>query len=83
MAAIAKGQKAADVTLESAEGKRVTKEACGSRDLWKDLQHAGVVVLGISGDAPASHAKFAAKYELPFTLLSDPARAVMEASKTT
>jgi peroxiredoxin Q/BCP len=54
-----------------------TKEACGFRDLWKDLQKAGVVVLGVSGDAPASHQKFAAKYKLPFTLLSDPDRKVM------
>ena len=56
-----------------------TKEACGFRDLWKELQRAGVVVLGISGDAPASHAKFATKYKLPFPLLSDPARKVMQA----
>jgi peroxiredoxin Q/BCP len=56
-----------------------TKEACGFRDRWKDLQKAGVVVLGISGDTPASHAKFAAKYKLPFTLLSDPDRKVMQA----
>ena len=56
-----------------------TKEACGFRDRWKDLQRAGVVVLGISGDTPASHAKFAVKYKLPFTLLSDPDRKVMQA----
>jgi peroxiredoxin Q/BCP len=56
-----------------------TKEACGFRDLWKELQRAGVVVLGVSADSPASHAKFAAKYTLPFTLLSDPERKVMAA----
>ncbi|HYE94255.1 MAG TPA: peroxiredoxin [Terriglobales bacterium] len=56
-----------------------TKEACGFRDLWKDLQRAGVVVLGISGDAPASHQQFIAKYTLPFPLLSDPDRKVMTA----
>jgi peroxiredoxin Q/BCP len=56
-----------------------TKEACGFRDFWKDLQKAGVVVLGISADSGASHAKFAAKYRLPFPLLSDPDRQVMEA----
>jgi peroxiredoxin Q/BCP len=56
-----------------------TKEACGFRDLWKDLQKAGVVVLGVSADGPASHAKFAGKYRLPFTLLSDPERKVMAA----
>ena len=56
-----------------------TKEACGFRDLWKDLQRAGVVVLGVSPDAGASHQKFTAKYKLPFTLLSDPDRKLMEA----
>jgi thioredoxin-dependent peroxiredoxin len=56
-----------------------TKEACGFRDEWKDLQRAGVAVLGISADPPASHAKFAEKYRLPFPLLSDPERKVMEA----
>jgi peroxiredoxin Q/BCP len=56
-----------------------TKEACGFRDLWKELKDAGVVVLGVSADSGASHAKFAQKYRLPFTLLSDPDRTVMTA----
>jgi peroxiredoxin Q/BCP len=56
-----------------------TKEACGFRDAWSDLQDLGVVVLGVSADDAASHAKFAAKYRLPFTLLSDPDRKVMTA----
>ena len=56
-----------------------TKEACGFRDHWKDLQKAGVVVLGVSADSGASHAKFAAKYKLPFPLLSDPDRKPMTA----
>jgi peroxiredoxin Q/BCP len=56
-----------------------TKEACGFRDAWTDLQDLGVVVLGVSGDDAASHAKFAAKYRLPFTLLSDPDHRVMAA----
>jgi len=54
-----------------------TKEACGFRDAWADLQKAGVVVLGVSADGGASHQKFAAKYKLPFSLLSDPDRKVM------
>ena len=54
-----------------------TKEACGFRDGWADLKKAGVAVLGISADSSASHKKFAAKYKLPFTLLSDPDHAVM------
>jgi peroxiredoxin Q/BCP len=56
-----------------------TKEACGFRDAWTDLQDLGVVVLGVSADDAASHTKFAAKYRLPFTLLSDPDHAVMTA----
>ena len=56
-----------------------TKEACGFRDEWNALTQAGVVVLGVSADAPDSHAKFATKYRLPFPLLSDPDRKVMEA----
>ncbi|MCL6640062.1 MAG: peroxiredoxin [Candidatus Rokubacteria bacterium] len=56
-----------------------TKEACGFRDHWTELQKAGVVVLGVSADGPASHARFAAKYRLPFPLLSDPERKVMAA----
>ena len=56
-----------------------TKEACGFRDLWKDLQRAGVVILGVSADKADSHKKFAAKYRLPFPLLSDPDRKLMQA----
>lgn len=56
-----------------------TKEACGFRDLWTQLQDLDVVVLGISADSGAAHEKFAAKYSLPFTLLSDPDRTVMTA----
>jgi len=55
-----------------------TKEACGFRDLWKDLKKQGVMVLGVSPDGEASHAKFAEKYELPFPLLCDPDKKVME-----
>ena len=54
-----------------------TKEACGFRDLWKKIQKLDTVVLGISPDSEASHQKFATKYKLPFTLLSDPDRKVM------
>ena len=56
-----------------------TKEACGFRDYWKELQRAGVAVLGVSADSGESHQKFAAKYRLPFTLLSDADRKVMTA----
>jgi peroxiredoxin Q/BCP len=55
-----------------------TKEACGFRDSWKTLAKANAVVLGVSADSGASHQKFIAKYKLPFPLLSDPDRKVME-----
>jgi peroxiredoxin Q/BCP len=55
-----------------------TKEACGFRDDWKEIQKLNAVVLGVSADSGESHRKFAAKYRLPFPLLSDPDRKVME-----
>ena len=54
-----------------------TKEACGFRDDWSAIKKRNAVVLGVSADSSASHQKFAAKYKLPFTLLSDPDRKVM------
>ncbi len=55
-----------------------TKEACGFRDAWIELGKMGVEVLGVSPDSAASHAAFAEKYRLPFRLLSDPDKRVME-----
>ena len=55
-----------------------TKEACGFRDSWKEIQKLNAVVLGVSADGAESHQKFTAKYKLPFPLLSDPDRKVME-----
>ena len=48
-----------------------TKEACNFRDQWSVLEQHGITVLGISKDGATSHAKFIAKYDLPFTLLTD------------
>lgn len=48
-----------------------TREACNFRDNFAALKALGADVLGVSGDSAASHKKFAAKYELPFTLLVD------------
>ena len=48
-----------------------TKEACNFRDNHAALQAAGATVIGVSGDSQAAHARFAAKYDLPFTLLVD------------
>ncbi|OGO67972.1 MAG: peroxiredoxin [Chloroflexi bacterium RBG_19FT_COMBO_56_12] len=56
-----------------------TKEACNFRDDYRAYENAGVVILGVSPDSPKSHAKFKAKYDLPFTLLADIGHKVCEA----
>lgn len=48
-----------------------TKEACSFRDSYEAFTDAGARVVGISGDSPESHKRFAEKHRLPFTLLSD------------
>lgn len=48
-----------------------TAESCGFRDQYEVFTTAGAEVIGVSGDSPQSHQQFAAKYNLPFTLLSD------------
>ena len=55
-----------------------TKEACGFRDHFTELA-AKVSVVGVSKDNVASHAKFIAKYALPFPLLADPELAMLKA----
>jgi peroxiredoxin Q/BCP len=54
-----------------------TREACSLRDLHSDLQRAGMRVAGVSPQTPESHRRFREKYQLPFTLLSDPDKAVV------
>jgi peroxiredoxin Q/BCP len=48
-----------------------TKEVCNFRDHYQDFVDLGAEVIGISGDSETSHKKFAAKYNLPYTLISD------------
>ena len=73
------------VSLSQFKGRRVviyfypkddtpgcTKEACNFRDQWSVFAEQQIVVLGISKDGATSHGKFIAKYDLPFTLLTDP-----------
>ena len=55
-----------------------TRQACGIRDAWDAFLERGAVVLGVSPDGEASHAKFKAKHGLPFTLLADPDHRVAE-----
>ncbi|RMF45791.1 MAG: thioredoxin-dependent thiol peroxidase [Bacteroidetes bacterium] len=56
-----------------------TKEACNLRDHHAELQGAGYVVLGVSADDVASHRRFAEKYGLPFRLLADPEKKIIQA----
>lgn len=49
-----------------------TKQACAFGAQYGAFQKKGVAVIGVSKDSVASHGKFAAKYDLPFLLLSDP-----------
>ncbi|MBR1561958.1 MAG: thioredoxin-dependent thiol peroxidase [Ruminococcus sp.] len=56
-----------------------TKQACGYAELYPQFKEKGAVVIGISKDSVASHKKFEEKYGLPFTLLSDTERKVIDA----
>lgn len=79
------------ISLKDLKGKQVvvffypkddtpgcTKEACGFRDNFAAFEAADVVLLGISPDAADAHQKFISKYDLPFTLLCDENKTVME-----
>ena len=80
------------VSLSDFAGKRVvlyfyprdntpgcTRQACAFAQNYNAFQELGVEVIGVSKDSAASHEKFAAKYELPFILLSDPELTVLQA----
>ena len=55
-----------------------TKEACMITEVYDDFQKKNIIVLGVSSDSPESHIKFRAKYNIPFTLLSDPKKEIIE-----
>lgn len=55
-----------------------TKQACGFAELYPQIREKDAVVLGVSKDSVASHKRFQEKYDLPFTLLSDPDHRVIE-----
>ena len=84
-----------DVTLSSLLGQWVvvyfypkddtpgcTAESCSFRDSHEDFTDAGAVVIGVSSDSVASHKAFAAKNNLPFTLLADDGGTVRKAFGT-
>lgn len=58
--------------------KGCTTQACGFRDVYREIQKKGAVVIGISKDTVSSHKKFEEKYELPFLLLSNPETDVIQ-----
>ena len=87
----AKDQNGNAVSLKDFLGKKVvlyfypaddtpgcTIEACNLRDNYADLKKAGFVILGVSPDDKNSHKKFEEKYELPFTLLEDPGKKIID-----
>src|SRR5262245_22874016 len=56
-----------------------TKEACAFRDEYAAFKKKGVVVLGVSIDSTKSHDRFVAKFNLPFPLLGDEDKAIVQA----
>ena len=79
------------ITLEQFKGKKVvlyfypkdmtpgcTVQSCNLRDNYQALLDKGYVVLGCSADSPARHVKFIEKYDLPFSLISDEDKKVVE-----
>ena len=79
------------VSLKDFRGKKVvlyfypkdmtsgcTVEACDFRDNIKKIEKKNSVVIGVSADDTISHVKFKEKYDLPFTLLSDPGKKMLE-----
>jgi len=88
----AKDQEGNEVTLSQFLEKKVvlyfypkddtpgcTAEACDFRDNYQGLTAKGIVVLGVSIDDEKSHKKFIAKHNLPFTLLADTDKKIVEA----
>jgi peroxiredoxin Q/BCP len=88
----ARGQNGQAVALASFRGRPVvlyfypkddtpgcTAEACSFRDSMSVLRDRGIGVLGVSVDSEESHAGFASKYQLNFTLLSDTKKSIVRA----
>lgn len=86
-----KDQNGNSVSLKDFQGKKVvlyfypeddtptcTIEACNLRDNYTELQKAGLIVLGVSPDDKNKHKKFQEKYDLPFTLLEDPEKKIID-----
>src|SRR5258708_645021 len=74
-----KGQRVVVFFFPKADTPGCTKEACEFRDASKTFSKKKAAIIGISPDKPAAHVKFAAKYDLPFTLVADPDHSIAEA----
>jgi peroxiredoxin Q/BCP len=87
----AKDQDGKQVSLKDFKGKKVvlyfypeddtptcTIEACNLRDNYAMLRKKGLVILGVSPDDEKKHKKFEKKYNLPFTLLADPEKKIID-----
>ncbi|MEM7171076.1 MAG: thioredoxin-dependent thiol peroxidase [Pseudomonadota bacterium] len=77
-----KGQKVVLYFYPKDDTPGCTKEACGFRDSLPDFSNLDATIIGVSKDTAAKHDKFKAKYELPFTLISDEDGSVCEAFGT-
>jgi len=73
-----KGKKVALYFYPKDDTPGCTAQACNLRDNFSDIQKKGVVVLGVSTDSDKSHKKFEDKYKLPFTLLADVDKEIVE-----
>jgi thioredoxin-dependent peroxiredoxin len=73
-----RGQKVALYFYPKDDTPGCTKQACSLRDGYAELEQRGIKVLGVSTDDEKSHQKFAAKYDLPFTLIADTDHAVAD-----
>src|SRR6266850_205149 len=56
-----------------------TKEACAFRDDFSEFRNQGAIILGVSTDPVKKHDKFVEKYKLPFTLLADEDKKIVQA----
>lgn len=56
-----------------------TTQACGIRDSWNEFKKTGAAIFGVSIDPEKSHTKFITKFDLPFPLLADTDKSIVEA----
>jgi len=73
-----KGQKVVLYFYPEDDTPTCTEQACNLRDNFSALKKEGIVVLGISPDEAAKHKKFETKFTLPFKLLADPKRTIID-----